>query len=370
MARKFKIDRTYTHFVADADGRIESAWHSLDDAKEMRHEHANPAALRVQTARAYRLRFKRDPFDSSNWRTTDDSTLDMDEVERLDAFAFGTSTGRSNADTAFDQQHEYVDLDDALASYEANALDTVCEHYAMQSSREVAKDAAIVAFRKRVVELQVEQEASQAATRIARAAVAKVNADSRDLDEAFSAYYYEAADAIAALVEGKADGVRREAQRALDREFNAARNLRAAREERALAASRCTCDDDCACDCACDKALVVQVLNKATMAGDWDMVETCERALRGDRKALVECFSVDLDDDLDEGIVGNFDDVDDDELPTAMQVEQLANEAAVAGDLEMVETCTRALQGDREALVGCFYVIEGKLQRALDDARA
>jgi hypothetical protein len=335
MARKFKIDRTYTHFVADADGRIESAWHSLDDAKEMRHEHANPAALRVQTARAYRLRFKRNPFDSSNWRTTDDSTLDMDEVERLDAFAFGTSTGRSNADTAFDQQHEHVDLDDALASYEANALDTVCEHYAMQSSREVAKDAAIVAFRKRVVELQVEQEASQAATRIARAAVAKANAAEAeaDVDEAFTAYYYEAADAILALVEGKADGVRREATRALDREFNAARTLRAERDEaareRALAALRCTCAEDCVDDCACD-----------------------------------------LDGDLDEGIVGNFDDLDDDELPTTMQVEQLANEAAVAGDMEMVDTCTRALQGDREALVGCFYVIEGTLQRAFDDARA
>jgi hypothetical protein len=335
MARKFKIDRTYTHFVADADGRIESAWHSLDDAKEMRHEHANPAALRVQTARAYRLRFKRDPFDSSNWRTTDDSTLDMDEVERLDAFAFGTSTGRSNANTAFDQQHEHVDLDDALASYEANALDTVCEYYAMQSSREVAKDAAIVAFRKRVVELQVEQEASQAATRIARAAVAKANAAEAeaDVDEAFTAYYYEAADAILALVEGKADGVRREATRALDREFNAARTLRAERDEaareRALAALRCTCAEDCVDDCACD-----------------------------------------LDGDLDEGIVGNFDDLDDDELPTTMQVEQLANEAAVAGDMEMVDTCTRALQGDREALVGCFYVIEGTLQRAFDDARA
>jgi hypothetical protein len=335
MARKFKIDRTYTHFVADADGRIESAWHSLDDAKEMRHEHANPAALRVQTARAYRLRFKRDPFDSSNWRTTDDSTLDMDEVERLDAFAFGTSTGRSNANTAFDQQHEHVDLDDALASYEANALDTVCEYYAMQSSREVAKDAAIVAFRKRVVELQVEQEASQAATLIARAAVAKANAAEAeaDVDEAFTAYYYEAADAILALVEGKADGVRREATRALDREFNAARTLRAERDEaareRALAALRCTCAEDCVDDCACD-----------------------------------------LDGDLDEGIVGNFDDLDDDELPTTMQVEQLANEAAVAGDMEMVDTCTRALQGDREALVGCFYVIEGTLQRAFDDARA
>ena len=52
---------------------------------------------------------------------------------------------------------------------------------------------------------------------------------------------------------------------------------------------------------------------------------------------------------------------------TTNQILALRTEAAAAGDLEMVDTCDRALTGDEDARFDCLEVIESAAAMIDDD---
>lgn len=51
-------------------------------------------------------------------------------------------------------------------------------------------------------------------------------------------------------------------------------------------------------------------------------------------------------------------------LPTAPQIEALRTEAANAGDDAQIAICDRAIEGDREALLECAIAIDDALAQA------